>query len=905
MPRAILIALLCILALMTGTRAESPDTGGLRGTVTDQTGAVVVGASVTLQTPGQNTQQGTPGDAAAGRTGATDERGRYVFEQIPPGRYVLTVHYEGFLDSTTQVEVKPREAKSVDVRLTVGIAVTADVRSNDPRKSLSNMLLTGKELAALPDDPERFLQRILEYAGSTGRPGDVAILVDGFREYKRLPPKSTIESIRINSNPFSAEFAQQGLDRIEIITKPGSDTFHGEIRAQGGDSALDARNALAATKPVTRNQNVNGYLQGPIVKGRLDFIAYAGRWQQDENAVIHATTLDPASHAAGLFSATVPTPARTSSVMGGTNFRVLNQRINATFTHNTETHGHQGLDTGLELPEYGIDRSTTEDIGRVWWTSVIGSHVVNDVRVQYTRNTATSTALANTPALAVLDAFYAGGNQTAGTRAVTNGTQANETITMQRGRHTTKAGVLLETTHQDSLDRSGFGGTFIFGSDVERDALGNAVLDGAGQTTPISPIESYRRTVLGLPGYAPSQFSIVRGNPDVAMHQWNLGWFALDDWSISNRLALSYGLRQDLQNNVSQRVLIEPRAALSWLLDENGKNAIKLGAGIFAGRVEPGITLDTRKVNGVDRQQFIIGRPSGYPALPVLDGATPVQSAIYTKAADLEVPRSVITTVGFERQLGWGLFAVTQYTYNKGSNLLRFRNITAPLPGATTAAGVGPNLQFESTGRSLQQQLMAGLRGNISRWFTLYANYTYGQKKSDTDGPYTTPASSYDLANEYAWAADDQRHTFLAGTTLNIRDMLLITPSLSIASGRPFNITTGRDNNGDTVFSDRPSFATASDTEAIVTPYGLLNPNPRPGEIIIPRNFGREPRQVSMNLSISQTFAKRLVFTLDADNLLNNRRLVRSNGVLTSPTFGQPNQALNGRRLLFSFRYGF
>ena len=75
------------------------------------------------------------------------------------------------------------------------------------------------------------------------------VLVDGFREYKRLPPKDTIEMIRINSNPFSAEFSQPGLDRIEIVTKPGSDTYHGEIRFQGGDSALNARNPMAPRRP--------------------------------------------------------------------------------------------------------------------------------------------------------------------------------------------------------------------------------------------------------------------------------------------------------------------------------------------------------------------------------------------------------------------------------------------------------------------------------------------------------------------------------------------------------------------------------------------------------------------------------------------------------------------------------
>jgi hypothetical protein len=885
-----LLALVFSLFAMVGValaQQPPPATGGVHGTVTDPTGAIVIGASVTLQN----------GPTQRWSTTTTSE-GTYAFEQIPPGRYALSIHYDGFRTFAARVDVKSGEVRTQDARLEVGISVTTDVQSTDLRKNLSTLVLTGKELAMLPDDPERFLQRILEMAGSTGRPNDVAILVDGFREYKRLPPKNTIEMIRINSNPFSAEFAQQGLDRIEIVTKPGSDTFHGEIRLQGGDSALDAKNPLAPTKADERTRTYNGYLQGPIVKGRLDFIAYAGQWQQDENATIHATTLDPVTNTAGLLSNTVTTPTRTTSVMGGTNFTVANQRFNVTFTQNEETRRNQGLDTGLELPEYAFNRSTTDQIGRLWWTSIVNAHTVNDVRVEISRNRATTSPLSSTPAVIVLDAFYAGGNQSASTRATTTGTQASETLTMQFGKHLAKGGLLLETAKQDSLDRSGFGGQFIFGTDVERDAAGNPVLNDAGQTIPISPIENYRRTRLGLPGYAPSQFSIVRGTPDIGVNQWTLGWFALDDWSISNRLSLSYGLRQDMQNNVAQRVTVEPRAALSWLLDANGKNAIKVGGGLFYGRVEPGITLDTKKVNGIDRQQFIIGRPLGYPAIPVssLDAATAVQSAIYTKSSDLQMPRSAIATISYERQLVDGLFVVGQYTYNKGSNLLRLVNIST---------GTSPNLQFESNGRSLQRQLMLGLRGNISRELTLYANYTYGKKTSDTDGAYTTPAKSHDLANEYGPAFDDQRHTFVAGTTIYVDESLMITPSLTIASGRPFNITTGLDNNGDTLFSDRPSFAKAGDTDAIMTPYGLLNPNPQPGETIIPRNYGREQAQVAVNLSVSQTFAKTLVFTFDADNLLNNSRLVKSNGVLTSPTFGFANQALNGRRLLLSLRYAF
>ena len=134
---------------------------------------------------------------------------------------------------------------------------------------------------------------------------------------------------------------------------------------------------------------------------------------------------------------------------------------------------------------------------------------------------------------------------------------------------------------------------------------------------------------------------------------------------------------------------------------------------------------------------------------------------------------------------------------------------------------------------------------------------------------------------------------------------LSLATSVTVASGRPFNITTGRDNNGDTIFSDRPAFADAGDPGAIETVYGWLNPNPGLGDIVVPRNFGQESRAITVNLSASKSTIEDLIVTIDVDNLLNTARFIRSNGVLTSPTFGLPNQALDGRRVLVTLRFYF
>jgi hypothetical protein len=198
---------------------------------------------------------------------------------------------------------------------------------------------------------------------------------------------------------------------------------------------------------------------------------------------------------------------------------------------------------------------------------------------------------------------------------------------------------------------------------------------------------------------------------------------------------------------------------------------------------------------------------------------------------------------------------------------------------------------------------MAGLRGNISRDFTLYANYIYGKRYSDTYNPFTTPANSRDLSGEFGPAADDQRHQVVSGAMVVWHGDLTISPYVAIASGRPFNITTGRDNNGDTVFTDRPAFASAGAPGAIQTRFGWLNPDPQPGDPIIPRNLGRMPSTFTLNLSVTKTlFVDGFSVTIDAENLTNHPSYIRYDGVLTSPTFGLPVQALSGRRMLLIIR---
>ena len=251
-------------------------------------------------------------------------------------------------------------------------------------------------------------------------------------------------------------------------------------------------------------------------------------------------------------------------------------------------------------------------------------------------------------------------------------------------------------------------------------------------------------------------------------------------------------------------------------------------------------------------------------------------------------------------------------------------------------------MQYESSGRSKRHEFVVTLQGDLSAKVSFYGSYRLGFARNDTESPATTPANSYDLTSEFGRAESDQRHQFDFDADFLLPWHIRLSPDIYVASSAPFNITTGSDDNGDTLFTDRPAFAKAGDAGAIVTRFGIFNPHPQPADAIIPRNFGRGPGEVSVNLSLSRTFSfggvskeaateapvmskertdsrafwprlkggitdrnYRLTFSIEASNLLNHTNFGAFNGVISSPLFGRPNSADDPRRINLGVRFSF
>ena len=500
--------------------------GELQGTIYDATGAVLVGASVVV----------VDGRGQVYET-LTGDEGQYRFNPVARGVQTLTAFAEGFGPVTQTVDLTQAATSRLDVTLGVFFSVEVDVNSSgmgtSARGNLSSRVLTGRDIEALPSNPRMLRQRLAEMAGFVGRPGDANFYIDGFRSRFRFPPKGAIQMIRINANTFDAEFQEPGQQRIEIITRPGSSEFFGQLETDFSDESLNGRDPFTVTKPPQQNRTLTSYLSGPLIPNRWGFLVYGGQWQQDENASVHATTLDPATFEPRPVATTVPTPLRINSFAAQLDqLAGANNTLSLGYDWTKSTTRNLGLESGFDLPERSYDRTSTDRAARLSLTSIF-DQAVFELRVQLSRIVTTTAAQLSSPAVLVLDAFHGGGNQAALLqRDAVDELEINQALTWGYRTHTFKVGLESTLIWLRNDDRSNFGGVFTFGAGVERDASGDVVLDATGATIALESLERYRRTLQGLPGYGPSQFTINRGNPLIAVRDRRMAWFVQDDWSF-------------------------------------------------------------------------------------------------------------------------------------------------------------------------------------------------------------------------------------------------------------------------------------------------------------------------------------------------------------------------------------
>jgi hypothetical protein len=330
-----------------------------------------------------------------------------------------------------------------------------------------------------------------------------------------------------------------------------------------------------------------------------------------------------------------------------------------------------------------------------------------------------------------------------------------------------------------------------------------------------------------------------------------------------------------------------------------------------------------------------VDSPDFYPLIPSLAqlAGNREPQAIRKVDARMRAPQLFQSAFGVERQLPKNIVLTTNYVHTHGLHSLRSRNINAPLPGGGSPpyGPINAIYLYEASGSFKQDQLIAGVNARVSPKLTITGSYTLNKAMSDTDGAGSFPADPYNLRPEYGRAGFDVRHRVQLNGSIEAPWGLRLSPLLTVTSGRPFNVTLGRDLNGDTLFTDRPAFATDPSRASVVrTAFGAFDLTPQAGQAIIPHNHGQGPGQFGMNLRLTKTIEigaeskasknqsggkdsgrdpRELIFSISARNLLNHSNLANPVGNLSSPLFGRSvalaGGAAGSRRLDLQVRFSF
>ncbi|HEX8457254.1 MAG TPA: TonB-dependent receptor [Pyrinomonadaceae bacterium] len=836
----ILAALLCC----SNFAFAQSSTGTLRGQVQDVLGGLVVGVTVTAT------------DAAGvARTATTGDEGQYVFAALPPGRYRVRVEAPGFdVYENTEVEVTAGTTNALDIILNVAIeaeevTVTAEAPvSTDPESEAGAVVIRGAQLDALPDDPDSLADALQALAGPAAGPeGEGEIYIDGFSG-GRLPPKESIREIRINRNPFSAEYERLGYGRIEVFTKPGTDKFRGQAFFNFSDESLNARNPFALTRAPFQSRRFGGNLSGPVIPGKVSFFLDFQRNETDENDVINAVILDPAFNPIA-FNQTILTPARRTTFSPRFDWQ-LNpaNTLVARYTYQRSRSENEGVGD-FNLPERGFNTEGTQHTFQLTETAVINQKVINETRFQFERDRSLRQGGLFAPTIRVQEAFTGGGAQVGLSTNALNRFELQNFTSWAVGNHSLKAGARFRHIRLTDVSQQNFAGTFTFTS-----------------------LEQYRQTLLGLAGARPAQFSISAGDPEARVTRSDFSPFIQDDWRVRPNLTISAGLRYDWQTDIGSGLNFAPRLAFAWSPDggqgRRQQTVIRGGFGIFYDTLRENLLLQAERFNGANQQQFLVTStsPGGeeilglFPTIPSVETlqAFSVPQIVRRLAPDLLTPYTLQTALSVERQLPWRTTLSVNFVNARTLHVLRSRNVNAPLPGTLMRPlpDQGNIFQYESSGRFNQQQLIFNVNNRFSQRLSLSGNYVFNRARSDTDGANTFPANQYDLSGEYGRSAQDIRHRFtLFGTITGLPWDIRLSPIVIANSGRPFNITLGRDVNGDTLFTERPAFATdLSDPGVRVTPFGTFDVTPSPGQAMIPRNYATGPSFFVVNLRTSKSF---------------------------------------------------
>lgn len=898
----------------SGAGASAPiragATGVVQGTVNDSTGGIIPGAEVTLT--------GQSGNKQATKTGPD---GTYRFRGVAPGVYSLSATYTG-LQQTAPMVVSAAAGQRVTGNIVMNVQTqreevtvtesTVNQVSTEPSNNATALVLRQEDLDALPDDPDDLQADLQALAGPSAGPGGNQIFIDGFTG-GRLPPKESIREIRINSNPFSAEFDKLGYGRIQIFTKPGSDKFHGEAYYHISDGIWNSRNPFLPENPPFRTQMYGGNLSGPLAK-HASFFVDAEQRRIDDNGIVTASIPSPDFLTSVPDRSFYPTPQVRTTFSPRVDWQLgANNTLSFRYTWLQNDHSLTGIGPfplppttigSISLPGNGYTENSNEQTAQVVETAVLSPKAVNETHFEYDREYTSEASQSTSPELNVANSFVAGGSGYSAPAVgksydVQNETELQNYTTLTQGAHTIKFGIRVRTDVASDVSPKNFNGGYSFLGGTFP-VLGPNLLPVPGETEHLTSIDQYLITEQLLHAgftpaevtamhYGPSKFTTAAGNPSLGLYQLDFGPFVQDDWRVKPNFTLSLGLRWESQTNIPDKNDWAPRLAFAWSPDAKGrsgraKTVIRGGYGFFYDRFAITNVLTAERYNGLNQTNYVWDNPSIYNAdftiVPPLTDLVQVVGANteqrYQIDKYLHAPYLMQAALGVERQLSSHTTLSITYVNSRGVHELRTVDINAPIPtngdlppgargganvvsnntGVRPYGNIGDIYDFQSTGIFKQTQVLTSVNSMIGRWLMLFGRYTWGEAHSDTDGLTTMPADQYSFVGEWGPSNLDVRNQVFFGGSIAAPWGLRFSPFLLAHSGIPFNVITGTDLYliGNVTPTARPGVAAGPGPNVIDTPYGYLDALPTVGAPVIERNAGRAPGYLGLNLRVSKTW---------------------------------------------------
>jgi len=888
----ILLAPAFALACNPATPSQ-PKPPALLGVVADPTGAIVPGAEVDLL------------DASGAVTASNHTGGDGSFQVIAPhpGTYTLVVSEAGFETVRTPVEMAPAALASVTapaaVRLAAplhivlpiaSLATTVRVNSETsedltaPEENRDSSVLSSQDLKSLPifdNDYATAMSAFLDdSASATGGSG---LLVDGVEANRATVSASAVQEVRINQDPYSARYYWPGRGQMEIVTKSAADHYHGQFNFLFRDSALNAQNALAASKPFEQRRVYEGHVTGPIPHAqKSSFLATFNRAEEDLDSVVSATVAPTAADPSGAFQANVPAPTRDTEFSLRT-ARQFGEKHSGyvQYSYQDWTGQNQGVG-GQTLAAAGYNNAYREDDAVAHLDSNLSAVLLNQASVVVEHDSSRKSNIAEAPQVNVSGDFASGSAQNDSFGTEYNA-RLSEMVTWTHGRHLVKLGAGIPHLGRRAFDdNTNALGTYTFGPTLAAD----------GVTVLQTALQNYANNL-------PSSFSQNTGDTHFIYHQQEMGAFVQDQFKINSLFSITPGLRYDWQNFLATRRLgFAPRVSFAWVLDAESKTVVRGGGGIYYDRFGSGPLLDLARYENARRRSVVLSlNPNQLSA----SGCVPITSCLTLTAqppnlAELapnaKVPYQIQYGLSIERQLGERATGTVSAYSVRGIGSFRSVDINAPTPESGFTERPNPLFgrirQMQPDGFFEGNGMDISYRGRFNKYFTGFGRYTWSHFESNTNGIGWFPQNQYAPNDEWSNASFDRRHRLGMYAMFHPESVLNLSAGIFANTGRPWTVLTGADPYGDGLFNARPD-GVERDTET------------NPSYVDFDLRWGHD-FAVTAN---KDEEAPRVGFSAGAFNVLNHVNGGGIDPVESSSSFGQITSAAPPRRIQLGMRFEF